>query len=251
MKPIVRILFFLFFISTSLSADQLEITVDQKKLQLPFWPAQTQRYGAVLIVRGGEQPHWSDMLAQCANKLATNGWSVVLLNCNPAQGIPWINQLPEVIGSLRKEKNKRIILIHYGDQLNQSLEYFSKPQSKMINALVMISAYGDIDIKDKGSEFRFPIFDVVGQFDYDTVLAAMDKRKKQFKEKSYLAMQMPGADHDYDYSEDLLISFVHGWMTKVPETKTQPRAVLDSYIHSVSLLQSKLVSIANFLGRRS
>ncbi|KTD46396.1 ATPase [Legionella quateirensis] len=245
MERITRMILIFFFISTSLWADQLEISIDQNSVRLPYWPAQKLHYGAVMIVHGGDQPQWSELLAQCAKQLAANGWSVVLLNCNSDNSVPWIKQLPEVISSLRQNKNKRIIMIHYGEQLNQSLDYFSKPQSKMINGLVLISAYGESSTKDKSLSFRFPIFDVAGQFDYENVLTQMHHRKKEFKDRPYLAVEMPGADHDYEYNQRLLVSFVHGWMTKLPETQTQPRPILESYIEPVYSSQSQIVSITH------
>ncbi|KTD39226.1 ATPases involved in biogenesis of archaeal flagella [Legionella moravica] len=238
-----RMILLFFFITTSVWADQFEIKIDQQSLELPYWPAQANQYGAVLIVRGGDQPQWSDLLAQCAKQLSAIGWSVVLLNCSPSNTVPWIKQLPEVISSLRQDKNKRIIMIHYGEQLNLSLDYFSKPQAKMINGLVLISAYGDDSIKEKAPSLRFPIFDVAGQFDYDFVLTQMNDRKKEYRERSYFAVEMPGADHDYDFSRRLLVSFVHGWMTKLPETQALPRSMLESYIEPVYSSQSQVVSI--------
>lgn len=245
MEHVIRIVLLFFLLTSGVMADQLEIKVDQNTVSLPYWPAQKSQYGAVLIVRGGEQPEWSELLAKLAKQLAQNGWSVVLLNCNLNNSVPWPNQIPEAISSLRQNNNKRIVMIHYGEQLNRSLDYFSKPQSKMINGLVLLSAYDNPTDSNNNSSFRFPIFDVAGQFDYGNVLDQLQFREKEFKEKNYLAIEMPGADHEYEYGQKLLVSYMHGWMTKLPETNPQPRPIPVSYIEPVYSSQSKAVAINN------
>lgn len=245
MEYITRIILFFFLVTSSVLADQLEIKVDQSSVNLPYWPAQKLQYGAILIVRGGEQPEWSELLVTLAKQLAQKGWSVVLLNCNLNKAVPWINQIPETISVLRQNNNKRIVLIHHGEQLNLLLDYFSKPQSKMINGLVLLSAYDNPTDNSTYSSFRFPIFDVAGQFDYDTVLTQMQFREKEFKEYNYRSVEMPGANHDYEYGHKLLVSYVHGWMKKLPETNPQPRPIPVSYIEPVYSLQSTFVAINN------
>lgn len=225
-------------------AEQLEIKIDQNSVNLPYWPARKEQYGAVLIVQGSEQPQWSELLAGLAKQLAQNGWSVVLLNCTN-NSIPWLEQIPETISTLRKNKNKRIVMIHYGEQLNLSLDYFSKPQSKMINGLVLLSAYDHSSDENTWLSLRFPIFDVTGQFDYDPIRQQMRLREKEYKRKNYLAVEIPGADHDYEYSQQLLVAYVHGWMAKLPETMPQPRPIISSYIESVYSPQSTVVAINN------
>ncbi|WP_298622817.1 alpha/beta hydrolase [uncultured Legionella sp.] len=246
MKSCIRILLLLFLtISQCVFAEQLEIKVDQNTVSLPYWPAQKSQHGAVIIVRGGAQPEYSELLVMLTKQLARNGWSVVLLNCDSNNTTPWLNQIPETISSLRQNNNKRIVMIHYGEQLNVSLDYFSKPQSKMINGLVLLSAYGTSTDDKSYSSFRFPIFDVAGQFDYDTVLDQMQFRGKAFKAYAYKAVEMPGADHEYEYVQKLLISYIHGWMVKLPETNIQPRPIPVSYIEPVYLSQSQLIAINN------
>lgn len=225
-------------------AGQLGIKVNKVSIALPYWEAKKTQYGAVVIVKGGEQPQWSPLLAHFAKQLSQYGWSVVLLNCNKNVTIPWISQLPPAIGALRKAKNNRIILLHYGDQLTQSLDYFSKPQAKGINGMILLSAFDDQkNINPQTSSFRFPLFDIVGQFDYDWIVDQMLERGTQYKRPNYLALEVPGAQHDYEYSRDILLSFVHGWMIKLPESKPESAPILVSYIEPVSLLESRIISI--------
>lgn len=243
MGHITRIVLVFFLLISSALAESLEIKVNQTPISLPYWPAPEPHYGAVLLVRGGEHAEWSTLLAHFAEQLAHYGWSVVLLNCDAHNSVPWIAQVPEAISALRMERNKRIILVHYGDQLNQSLDYFSKPQSKMINGLVMLSAYDDQTSMDKPSSLRFPLFDIAGQFDYDEVLNQRVLRGKEFKQRNYLSLEMPGAHHDYEYSQRLLLAFVHGWMAKLPEFEPQPPPILVSYLEPIAFLPSYIASI--------
>jgi hypothetical protein len=219
---------------THVMADELQIKVDQTSVSVPYWLASEAHYGGVIIVKGGEGAQCSSLLTHFAEHLASNGWSVVVLNCTNGNTVPWIKQLPEVISALRHNKNKRIVIVHYGEQLNQSLDYFSKPQAKLINGLIMLSAYDDQNNPDKPSGFRFPLFDIAGQFDYDTVLTQMQLREKEFKQHNYLSIEMPGAHHDYAYSQKLLLAFIHGWMTKLPIIEPQKPPILASYIEPVN-----------------
>lgn len=222
-------------------AEILPIKVEQTVIDLPYWPAANHaNYGAALIVQGGSEPQGSPLLNNFAQQLAARGWSVALLNANKNATIPWIEQLPEAIGMLRQQKNKRIVLIHYGEQLNQSLDYFTKPHSKMINGLVMVSAY-DNEMEVSNDTLRFPLFDISGQFDYDAVLRQVAQRRQEFK-NNYLAIEMPGAHHDYEYSTRLLLGFVHGWMTKLPETQIAPKPVLESYLEPINSMASLLAT---------
>ena len=251
MKRIIRTVLVFFLIISNATADVLEIKVDQHLISLPYWQANKAHYGGVIIVRGGEDvAQLPLLLTHFAEQLSRNGWSVVLLNCNNDTAIPWVKQIPETISVLREDKNKRIVLVHYGDQLNQSLEYFSKPQAKMINGLVMLSAYDEQSNLDRPPSLRFPLFDIAGQFDYGTVLNQMGQREKEFKRHNYLAVEMPGAHHDYQYSQEMLLAFIHGWMTRLPEIETQPRPILVSYIEPIYSPASLIAEVdeSNWVG---
>lgn len=244
MSTITRIVVLFIMMVCSAFAEKLEITVDQSQIKIPFWEAKEPRHGAVIIVKGGDYAGWSSVLARLAKKLSQYGWSTALLNCK-SDSVPWIEQLPAAIGALRQKNNNRIILVHYGDQLNQSFEYFSKPQAKMINGMIMLSAYDDqknVEVK----RFRFPLFDVVGQFDYERVHQQKHWRERQFHKPDYHAVEMPGAQHDYEYSQRLLLAFLHGWMSKLPEIKPQPVPILSSYVEPISILVSHIASIDGF-----
>ncbi|WP_226905564.1 alpha/beta hydrolase [Legionella antarctica] len=218
--------------------------MEQKQISLPYWLSEKTQHGGVMIVRGGSDAAQAPMLlTNFAQQLAHNGWSVVLLNCNNDNTVPWVKQIPETISALRESKNKRIVLVHYGEQLNQSLEYFSQPQSKMINGLVMLSAYDEQSSLDIPRSLRFPLFDIAGQFDYDTVLRQMKHREKEFKQFKYMAVEMPGAHHDYLYNQKMLLAYIHGWMSKLPESETHPPPILVSFIEPVHSSKSLIAEI--------
>jgi hypothetical protein len=248
MKQLISmILSALFFYSFSFAAD-LEIKVNQKPVKLPYWSATPPNKGGVIIIRGGEPGEVSEALNHLANLLANNGWSTVILNGNAKSTDPWLAQLPEAISALRQDKNKRIVVIHYGEQLNMTLDYFSKPQGKGINGLILLSAYDVEDTKVKPESIHLPIFDVVGQFDYDDVLSQEDARAKLFRSPTYLSMEFPGANHDYNYGQDSLVSFLSGWMINIPDTEVseppiKPKPVAQFYIEPVYSLDSYLVAV--------
>ncbi|MDI1353168.1 MAG: alpha/beta hydrolase [bacterium] len=230
MKKTIALIFTLLCLicCNSVSADELAIKVNSKAIKLPYWPAQTPHYGGILIVSGGDGEQCPVFLADFAQKLASNGWSTALLNCNSDASAPWPSQLPEAISSLRKDKNTRIVLIHYGEQLNSSLSYFSKPQAKSITGFVLLSAYDD-EINKKTSVLHFPLLDIIGQFDYDQVINQSKLRKNELEPLDYLLEHVPGADHEYEYSLPFLVAFLHGWMMKLPEASIQAQPVGKSH----------------------
>jgi hypothetical protein len=246
MKQLLIILLILSFNCTSFAED-MEIKVNKQSIKLPYWPAQEPHYGGVIFVRGGEPAQWSELLNNLSLLLARNGWSTVLLNANPENSVSWLTLLPEVISTLRQNKNKRIVLVHHGEQLNATLDYFTKPQGKTVNGVVLLSAYDNKVSTVKPDSLRFPILDIAGQFDYENVTNQQEKRAAVFKSPTYMTIQIPGADHDYNYATELLISFVTGWMLKIPEsTVSSPpikakSLVQQSYIEP--LATSRLVAI--------
>lgn len=251
MRPILSLfLLFATFIPVSFAAD-LEIKVSQKSIKLPYWPAKDPSQGAVIIVQGAQHPEWSEVLAHFASLLADSGWSTALLNCSSDGSTPWITQLPEVIAQLRQAKNKRIVLIHYGLGLNTSLDYFSKPQAKMINGLVLLSAYDEKALPTKPYNLRFPILDVIGQFDYDQAKNQSENRQRHVTGAAYLLVTIPGADHEYNYAKPLSIAFIRGWMDKLPEEVTEsapiqaapPSVRANFYIEPIYSLESQLVAV--------
>jgi hypothetical protein len=253
MKRLLRITFIFFSFYTAVFAADLEIKVNQKPVKLPYWSADDPHYGGIIVIRGGDPVRGSDTLNLFASLLSKNGWSTVLLNCSPEITIPWLTQLPEVISALRQAQNKRIVVIHYGEQLNMVLDYFSKPQGKGINGLVLLSAFDNKESTIKADSIRFPIFDIYGQFDYDDVESQAVSRAKTFKSPTYLSMELPGADHEYNYAQNWLVSFLTGWILKIPETETAAppinskklQPVRKSYIEPIYSLESHLVAINN------
>lgn len=239
---------FLTFISACYSAD-LQLKIGKQSINLPYWPATEPHYGGAILVRGGAQGPSSDFLAQLARLLAKNGWSTLVLNSSPAVGAAsWVTQLPEVINLLRKDKNKRIILIHYGAQLNTALDYLNKPQSKKVNGLILLSAYDTQSSSINSSRFRIPIFDVFGQFDYAMVRQQVSEREIAFASNTYRFVEIPGANHEYDYAKELLSAFLSGWMMNLPETSLQPlpvvrQPVAQSYVEPIYSLSSDMVAL--------
>jgi hypothetical protein len=152
------------------------------------------------------------------NQLARLGWSVIFVDTSKYPNHTWIQQLPELISELRQKEFHRITLLHYGNRLNETLQYFLKPQAKRVNGLVLLSAYDEQILASQRIDIGFPVFDIVGQFDYDFILQQLVGRSKEFAAYRYRQITLPGAEHDFGYSQKLLLSFIHGWMSRLPET---------------------------------
>ncbi|MFC3909165.1 alpha/beta hydrolase [Legionella dresdenensis] len=233
MPLVLLLLLFITWQGTALAEQTLEIQVKQQKIALPYWKAEHKALGGVLIIQGGEPAHGSIFLRSLAGFLAKLEWSVLLLNTQQT-GTPWIEQLPEGLSILRQQKIKRIVVVHYGAQAQQTLEYFNKLQAKQVNGLILLSAY-DIPLPKEqmmiSDKLRFPVFDIAGQFDYPEVLLQMKARVHQQAEqavenanpeqtvKSYQSLIFPGAGHDYAYTRRMLAAYLGGWMSKLTEEK--------------------------------
>ncbi|MDR3503735.1 MAG: alpha/beta hydrolase [Legionella sp.] len=241
MYYILRLVLAFFLIISMAQAEQLEIKLNGKGIKLPYWSALKDPHGAIVVIHGGEQAQWSDFLEYVAKHLSDYGWSTVLLNCEQDSTEPWVKALPEAINTLRQQKNNRIVVIHYGEQVAQTLAAFDKQAG--IEGLVLLSAYdlskaGDKK-DDKKIELKVPLFDIAGQFDYGTVLEQMKERGREFAQNKYTSMKVPGANHDYEYNQPMVVSFISGWMLKLTENKPKPPPVLVSYVASIAALIPK------------
>ncbi|QMT59274.1 alpha/beta hydrolase [Legionella sp. PC997] len=236
MKNSTRIVLIFFLVCSAAFADKLTIKVEGKSIDLPYWPAKKEKYGAVLLVNGGAQPQSTLLLDNLANELAQNGWQVVLLNYKSSTAVAWIKQFPEVVTTLRNQKNMRIVVVHYGEQLKETFDYLEKPPVPEIEGLVLLSAYDIPPFKNKKPKLNMPVFDIVAQFDFDLTKEDMAARKKEFgpDKNNYLALEIPGAHHDYEYSKQLLFSFIHGWMVKLPKFHPKSPPVMYSYLGPIT-----------------
>jgi len=222
---------FLFLIIHLALAESAMITlsVKQQKIEVPFWASKKTGNGIVIVVGDNEG---SLLLHPLSEQIAAFGWSVVLLKSE--KDLPWLEQLPEALSALRQKNNKRMVVIHYGDQLKELLDYFAKPQSKQVNALILLSSYdlpampAKVDKAEEKSKsplkFRFAVLDIAGQFDYPAVLEQYTLRKTRFAPDNYRQLTVPGATHDYSYQQGLLASFINGKMSKltVPKLSRPP-----------------------------
>lgn len=257
-------------------AAELEIKADKGTIKLPFWPAKEPIYGGVILVKGGA-PAWSEFLTGLAPRLSSKGWSVLLLQASPEIKSPWAVQLPAALGALQqslRQKNDApplaakgaknlpppppalpIVLLYYGDALNQVEEYRAKAFDKQIKGLILLSAYDEKASTLKLEELQLPVLDMVGQFDYDLVLSAHEAREAQNQKTDHHFMVLPGATHDYTYAEDSLVSFLVGWMKKIPifdplppanakpAGKPGPPGLHRSYIEPIYSLESSFMAL--------
>ncbi len=77
--------------------------------------------------------------------------------------------------------------------------------------------------------------DLTGQFDYQLVLEQAATRHDSMQNKSYIATQIPGADHNYYYTQQLLVAYLHGWMKKLRfASPARPPIILDNRLLNAS-----------------
>ncbi|ARG96843.1 alpha/beta hydrolase [Legionella micdadei] len=233
MKLLIRMCILVIFIITESKAENLEIQVNGLKISLTYWSAQNKKaHGGILIIKG--DPFWEGfaLSPNLAKRFAKLGWSVAILDTNQQQDkLTWIDVLPEALSNLRQKNNQRIVVLYYGAQLKSLLGYFSKLQSKQVNGLILLSAFDESssnETLDMLKKIPFPVFDVVGQFDYSTVLRQATLRRENNHSNQYIALQFPGATHDYLYTRNMLVGYLHGWMKHLrPVTRSKPPVLLN------------------------
>lgn len=212
-------------------ADGLEIEVKGKKQFLPYWEAQYKTsYGALLIISGSGAKDGLILMTRLGKRLSRLGWSVVLLSINESQDQSgWTTQLPVVLSALRQRNNNNLVVLHYGAKLYSLLDYFAKLQQ--INGLILLSAFEEEKPKDTSgliADIRFPVFDLVGQFDYGRVIEQAKVRFKVKPNKKYSQIKFPGAAHDYCYTRKILAAYIHGWMKNLAPRETLNGLSVDS-----------------------
>ncbi|WP_133141188.1 alpha/beta hydrolase [Legionella spiritensis] len=206
--------------SASSVSGVLDIEVNQQKLALPYRAAVGDAKGAVLIIHGSQPIYGQSFVNRLSDKLAMLGWSTLLIQTYQINDKAKLTDIiPSSLTALRLKDNNRLVVIHYGDQLQVSLDYFVQPQSKQANGMILLSAYDRTDAKKQADllkKLRFPAFDIVGQFDYGRVLRQAKKRHDANSENSkYQFLMLPGARHQYTYTSAMLAAYVNGWMEKL------------------------------------
>lgn len=205
------------------AAKTLEIDVNQQKVALPYWSPLKKTKGGVVVVYG-DPPIYGTVLAKdLSQQLADLGWSVLLIVPSEPSDEKWVEQIPPALAALRMKDNNRLVVIHYGEKLFTSLDYFAKPQAKQVNGLVLLSAYDDPEKKetlDLVTKLSFPTYDIRAQFDYDAVLQqAHGRREATSQNKDYRVLLIPGARHQYLFALKMVATYLHGWMLKLPVTE--------------------------------
>ncbi|KTD47112.1 ATPases involved in biogenesis of archaeal flagella [Legionella rubrilucens] len=220
MRVLLGCLLLGFLLIARAEVSTLEINVNQKKVALPYWAPDMKSKGGVVILFGDPPVYGIQFGKSLAEQLAKRGWSAVVVTADSGTGKDsWIDQVPEALAALRQKNNNRMMVVHYGNKLRVTLDYFSKPQSKKVNGLILISAYDkpeQKDILDLLEKVNFPTMDIVGQFDYGFVLKQAKERRNQVggAEKNYQNLTMPGARHQYWYAIPMLVAYLNGWMLK-------------------------------------
>lgn len=199
----------------------LDIKANGQKISLPYWPAIHKPKGSILIIFGDSPIYGLKSPRELAMFFAQLGWSAAIINTYPSDDKNnWVTQIPDAMMTLKRKDNNRQIILHYGAKLSVTLAYFAKPQSKKVNGLVLMSAYDkppQKDLPELLKKVKYPVFDVVGQFDYDDVLdQAKNRRDSMGNSDTYKFLLLPGARHQYWFATKSLVDYLHGWMMDLP-----------------------------------
>lgn len=208
---------FLLLISLGLVAAPSTLDVDEQT-KLPFWPSISTATGGLLLVQG-KGSHGYRLLTIIAAILSNRGWSVAVVPTSLASD-QFSEQLSSYLAKLRQQTKLKVGIVWYGDDYHQLLTYFSKPQAKQVSGLVLLSAYQYSSASENESwQLRFPVLDIIAQFDYRPVIKDSLLRQRMIGKKYYLKRTIPGAGHDYRYQEHYLSAEIDNWLTKIPSPK--------------------------------
>ena len=178
--------------------------------------------GGVLLAYAAQTRVNQYFVDKLGHHLSQFGWSVLLLPLPSAENSEWEAILAEQLAVIRKKSNSRVILITYAMPWEPLRQYFLKPQSKQVSGLVLLSSVNEkVEVSETAplqTRLRFPVFDIVAQFDYPSVLEAWMERKKA-RYKRYLTMKIPGGQHGYTYQERMLGEALNDWMLRLPKPK--------------------------------
>jgi hypothetical protein len=216
-----------FFVALgTVNAAVLETKLDSTTIKLPYQTAREPHLGAVVIVKGGA-PDWCPVLTTLSQKLAGNGWSAVLINCDPSVKEPWSKVSLKVVKQLREKGNKKVILLHYGEDLNKTFAFLQEIKGFFVDGVILLSAYDLNDEPKLPQKLNTQFYDVVGQFDYEPVMSQFSVRNETYSEPLYSSLELPGAPHDYSYAQASLVSFLNGWMQHLKEKPDEEPSVVD------------------------
>jgi hypothetical protein len=223
MRRLLVILLGLAWLVQICQAADLRIQSKGQSLTIPYWPAETaQPLGGVIVLHCGHDQ--DDLFIQViAQQLAQLNWSIASLACDQHEQL-WSWQIPATLSALRQQRLHRLVLVYYGDQLHEPFQYFTQAQAKQISGLILLSAWQDQGKNLVLKSLRFPVMDVVGQFDYPAIMAQFQQRQAYFKQHrvKYTPMKIPGANHQFQYTRQMLVGYLHGWMSKLPIYYPQP-----------------------------
>lgn len=202
---------------TGLLAAPSTLAVDEQT-KLSFWPSKSKAEGGLLLVQG-QDSHGHVLLETLAEILSNRGWSAAVVPSHLSSQ-KFEDQISACLATLRKQTKLKVGIVWYGGNYHQLLDYFSKPQSKQVSGLVLLSAFQHPSDGEKEPwQLRFPVLDIIAQFDYRLVTTGNTVRQTMFDKKEYVTRTIPGARHDYRYHEHYLSAAIDNWLTKLPSPK--------------------------------
>lgn len=219
MRRLIAAIGLMGYILCGFSMSTLDISVQQKKIQLPYWQAVKKHKGSVILIQGDKPFYDIGFMHSLAAYLQAMGWSVVFLDLQFQDQKGLDNQLPSTITALNKTEKGPLILLHYGEQLQNFLAVAQKSQSLGVKGIIFLSSYEKAPKDNLGEAIKklnLPILDLAGQFDNETVLAQTEQRQNSnYHSPYYQILVIPGATHQYGYTVKMVAKIINGWMMKL------------------------------------
>lgn len=189
--------------------------------------------GAALILHGrGANPDWTEVIHPLRVGLPEHGWDTLSIQLPVAsEGAgdrEWRQTIPEAVpritaalAFLDREGMKNVVLIAHSFGNRAVAAFLDSGQvPEAVRAWVAIGApFGD-DNEELAvvRKLKLPILDLYGQQDLPQVLAGSRARRlaaRDANNDAYETREVPGADHFFNGQDELLLSIVRAWMTKV------------------------------------
>jgi pimeloyl-ACP methyl ester carboxylesterase len=206
--------------------------VDFLAIHIPVRNAQP-RGGVILLHDRGMNPDWPDVVRPLRTRLPDHGWDTLAIQLPLASpGVPgWADPgliaeaLPRIsagVDFLRQRGAANIVLLGHGLGARMAIEYLRAADNGGVRALVAVGLAANGDAGDDGGlaalrTSGFPLLDIYGSRDSDSVLASARARAgaaRAAPDRSYRTDEVSGADHFFTGLDELLVARVRSWLAR-------------------------------------
>jgi pimeloyl-ACP methyl ester carboxylesterase len=208
-----------------------------------YTPASTPdtRGAAVLLHGSNAHPDWMDVIYPLRTQLPAHGWATLSIQlpvtAPDAPPDSWQQNLPlaapriaAAAAWLKQKQLSPLVLIGHSLGARMGTDYlgglYGAPDPAF-QAFVAIGLSADPAKPDTGAlkalrQIRLPVLDLYGQRDLAGVIASAAARQRAGQlagtadfTPDYTQVQVPGADHFFHGLDNLLVSRVRAWLSRV------------------------------------